>query len=183
MLRIPFGATRAAESAWPFAVFGKIGRQRTIGRSGDHREGSGDLRIEAELSGGTGGRREEARGASRTHFLPTVRRKPKSSGSRNREGKASELASIADLAGDAESSNVSMRTGQGTGRSPRISEGTQGTDRGRKASAGTFSRNEPKPSPARDLNRAKWGPAAMPALIAFRDAGSRYGRPVPPMAP
>ena len=54
-------------------------------------------------------------------------------------------------------SNVSTMAGQGTGRNLRISKGTQGTDRGRKASAGTFSRNEPKPSPARDLNPGEVG--------------------------
>lgn len=143
--QIPLGATRAGESPLPLGVFGKIDRKRTIGRGNDHRKESGDLRIEAEQAGGTGGRREEVRGASRTHFLQPVRRKPKPSGSRNREGKALELASMWTLPAKRRAAMSRRIAGQGTGRNLRISEGTQGTDRGRKASAGTFSRNGPSP--------------------------------------
>ena len=74
--------------------------------------------------------------------------------------------------------------GQGTGRDREISEGTQGTDRGRKASAGTSPGTSSSPHRREIRIRAKWGPAAMPALIFFARRRARFFRrrhpPIPP---
>lgn len=61
----------------------------------------------------------------------------------------------------------SLRRGTlGTWKELRLRKGTRkGTDRGRKASAGTRSGNDAAPSPARRTDRGQWGLAAMSAPI------------------